>query len=150
MRPGTPNDVPMMNSNSSANVPPSRSRFWLARILNPALDAEDKYTHSAPAPANTPGRSLRDMQPLPSIGAAFPPVAATARLDYGCVFFLPRRYSRTDHRVFVEQRTEAKIVRSPPYAHPPQSHSHAGHLLSSKEPRRLELERQLPPAHENT
>ncbi|KAJ6473939.1 hypothetical protein DFH09DRAFT_1474039 [Mycena vulgaris] len=60
-------------------------RLWLARILNPALDADsmDTHTHPAPAPAissadpppSAPsGRSLRDTQPLPPIGAAFPPV----------------------------------------------------------------------------
>ncbi|KAJ6477802.1 hypothetical protein DFH09DRAFT_1379342 [Mycena vulgaris] len=117
VRPSTHDDMPMVESNSSSDVPPSRSRLWLARILNPALDADstcgyahprDTHTHPAPAIAFS-GRSLRDTQPLPSIGAAFSPVSATARLDI---------YGATDgdgERTF------------PPYARSSQPHSHAGH-----------------------
>ncbi|KAJ6535273.1 hypothetical protein DFH09DRAFT_1325098 [Mycena vulgaris] len=69
--------MPMVKSNSSSDVPPSRSQLWLARILNPALDADsmDMYTHPKPAPTIAPsGHSLCDTQLLPSIVAAFPPV----------------------------------------------------------------------------
>ncbi|KAJ6491540.1 hypothetical protein DFH09DRAFT_1377236 [Mycena vulgaris] len=110
VHPSTHDDMPMVESNSSSDVPPSCSRLWLARILNPALDADstDTPTHPAPAIAFS-GRSLRDTQPLPSIGAAFSPVSATARLDI---------YGATDgdgERTF------------PPYARSSQPHSHAGH-----------------------
>ncbi|KAJ6549267.1 hypothetical protein DFH09DRAFT_1281470 [Mycena vulgaris] len=74
-------DVPIGSSNST--VAPSRSRLWLPSVLNPAVDADStgQKPHSAPAPSSASGRSLRDTQPLPSIGAAFPPIAAIARLD---------------------------------------------------------------------
>ncbi|KAJ6549283.1 hypothetical protein DFH09DRAFT_1502736 [Mycena vulgaris] len=70
----TRDDTPIVNSNSNS---PSRSRLWLASILKPAVDADwtDTHMHPAPAPACVPaGRSLRGTQPLPWIGAAFPPV----------------------------------------------------------------------------
>ncbi|KAJ6473920.1 hypothetical protein DFH09DRAFT_468276 [Mycena vulgaris] len=46
----------MVNSNSNS---PSRSRLWLASILNPALDA-DSSDLPARAPASASGRSLRN------------------------------------------------------------------------------------------
>ncbi|KAJ6479362.1 hypothetical protein DFH09DRAFT_1215054, partial [Mycena vulgaris] len=52
-------DAPIVNSNSNSKQP----------LAVPAL---------APAASD---RSLRDRQPLPAIGAAFPPIASIARLD---------------------------------------------------------------------
>ncbi|KAJ6564962.1 hypothetical protein DFH09DRAFT_1082066 [Mycena vulgaris] len=64
--PCTREDVPMVNSNGHGNVPPSRPCLWLACILNPAVAADSI------APLS--GCSLRNMQPLRFIGAAFPAV----------------------------------------------------------------------------
>ncbi|KAJ6479358.1 Alpha/Beta hydrolase protein [Mycena vulgaris] len=55
-----------MNTSNGTDIAPSCSRLWLAHILNSAVDADSTY-------------SLRDTQPLPSTGGAYPPILDSRR-----------------------------------------------------------------------
>ncbi|KAJ6456308.1 hypothetical protein DFH09DRAFT_1350004 [Mycena vulgaris] len=63
-----------------------RHALWFrlcARILNPTVDADsiDQHPHpaSAPEPPSASGRNLHDLQPLRSLGSAFPSISRCLR-----------------------------------------------------------------------